>query len=411
MMYAPISSVLFSRNRYKLSGLLPGGAVAIVSANPLMRRSGDQFYPYRQNSDFYYLTGIQQEGGVLVIDADQEVLFIKKPDQKTTLWSGPVITREQATTLSGIVDVRWTDKLDLFLKEKIQKTNLLYVNSDGEELDWITATLERTPVDPLMARLRMVKEPEELEEIKKACAMTRSGFLKVLKRLKPGMMEYEAEAELTAEFIRQGARGHAFEPIVACGKNALVLHYVENSTRCRKDELLLMDFGAEVNNYAADCTRTIPVGGRFSSRQREIYDAVYRIFLQARSLMVEGTLINDFHKQVGKLWEEEHIALGLYSSREAASRPEDDPLWKHYFVHGTSHSMGLDVHDPFDRSVPFRSGMVLTCEPGIYIPQEGIGIRLENDILITKNEPIDLMENIPMEAGEIETLIRNSQAK
>ncbi|MEN8157521.1 MAG: aminopeptidase P N-terminal domain-containing protein [Bacteroidota bacterium] len=411
MRFAPISSALFSRNRSKLSGLLSDGAVAIVSANPLMRRSGDQFYPYRQNSDFFYLTGIQQEGGVLVMDSDHQVLFIKRPDQKTTLWSGPVITQERATTLSGIVDVKWRDQLDHFLEERIQKTGTLYINREGERPAGLSAGVECSPIDPLMTQLRMVKEPEELDEIKRACAMTRSGFFKVLKRLRPGMMEYEAEAELTAEFISQGARGHAFEPIVACGKNALVLHYTENSTQCGQGELLLMDFGAEVNNYAADCTRTIPVGGRFSSRQRKIYDAVYRIFLQARSLMVEGTLMGDFHNQVGALWEEEHIALGLYSRREADLRPEDDPLWKHYYPHGTSHSMGLDVHDPLDRSLPFRSGMVLTCEPGIYIPQEGIGIRLENDILITESGPVDLMEDIPMEAGEIETLIQNSRSK
>jgi len=223
------------------------------------------------------------------------------------------------------------------------------------------------------------------------------------------MREFEVEAELSAEFTRRGAQGHAFEPIVASGSNALVLHYVENDGSCHDGDLLLMDFGSEVNNYAADCSRTLPVNGKFSGRQRALYNAVYRVFLQAREMMFTGTKMGDFHNQVGELWEQQHIDLGLYSLREARERSPSDPLWKKFFMHGTSHSMGMDVHDPFDRSEPFAPGMVLTCEPGIYIQKEGIGIRLENDILITEKGPVDLMADIPMEADEIENLMQSNR--
>jgi Xaa-Pro aminopeptidase len=252
----------------------------------------------------------------------------------------------------------------------------------------------------------MIKEYEEIEEIRKASAITRSAFSRVLTTVSPGIMEYQVEAEIIGEFIRQGAEGHAYEPIVASGKNALILHYVQNNGVCRDGELLLLDFGAEVNNYAADCSRTIPVNGRFTKRQLEVYKAAMRVFKQARELMIPGTLMAEFHSSVGAIWEEEHIGLGLYSLKQAKESPEGEPLWKQFFMHGTSHSLGIDVHDPFDRTQPFQAGMVLTCEPAIYLPGEGIGIRLENDILITEQAPVDLLHDIPIEAEEIEELMR-----
>lgn len=404
---------------------MPEGALTVVCSHPFRIRTGDQFYPFRQHSDLFYLTGIAQEGTVLVKTPENETLFVRKPDLKSALWTGPLLTREEASALSGIADVRWTSEQDAFIESMAKKAGSLYLNhyaaGDTEynietpdarlqkKLAAMYPNLKQIYLGPLMMQLRMVKEPEELKEIRKACAKTRSGFFRVLRSLRPGVKEYELEAELTAEFIRQGAQGHAYDPIVASGKNALILHYIENSGVCSSGELLLMDFGAEVNNYASDCTRTIPVGGRFSDRQLEIYDAVHRVFLFAREGMVPGISINDLHKKVGLAWEEEHIALGLYSRQEAASRPEDDPLWRRFYVHGTSHSMGLDVHDPMDRTIPLQAGMVLTCEPGIYIPEEGIGIRLENDILISENGPVDLMEDIPMAAGEIEALMQQNQ--
>jgi len=407
MRSAPISSALFSRNRSRLLELLPENSVAVLCSNPQMPRNGDQFYPYRQHSDFFYLSGLAQQESFLVVSGRTTALFIREADPKTILWSGPLYSREDAALLSGIQEVRWLDELDAFLEKEFPYAGSLFLNQlEGfqlcEKLEELLPGIEKNSLLPIMTRLRMIKQAEELEEIKKSCAISRSAFLKVLDTLKPGMREFEVEAEITAEFTRRGAQGHAFEPIVASGLNALVLHYVVNEGTCRDGEMVLMDFGSELNNYAADCSRTLPVNGKFTPRQRALYDAVYRVFVRARDLMVPGTLMGEFHKQVGELWQEEHIALGLYSMDDVRGNGGSDPLWKTYFMHGTSHSMGMDVHDPFDRSLPFAPGMVLTCEPGIYIQEEGIGIRLENDILITEEGPVDLMADIPMEAEEIE---------
>jgi Xaa-Pro aminopeptidase len=255
----------------------------------------------------------------------------------------------------------------------------------------------------------MVKEMEEVAMMRTACEITHAAFLRALSKIRPGIWEYEIESEIIAEFISRGATGHAFEPIIAGGKNALTLHYTANSDRCREGELLLMDFGAEYNNYAADCSRTVPVSGSFTVRQRKIYDAVARIFKKAREMMVPGIQMSEFHQHVGELFQEEHIALGLYSLQEARESSREMPLWKNYYMHGTSHSLGLDVHDPCDRSIPFCPGMVITCEPAIYIREEGFGIRLENDILISEDGPVDLMEEIPMEAGAIEEMIHSNR--
>jgi len=303
--------------------------------------------------------------------------------------------------LSGIKEIRWEDEADSFLGQMLPGATAVY----ADQKDSLERDQDLSPLSPHIDRLRMVKEPEELEEMKKAIRITRSAFLKVLEGVKPGNMEYELEAEITAEFVRKGAEGHAYEPIVASGRNALILHYIQNQNRCLDGQLILMDFGAEVNNYAADCSRTIPVNGKFSRRQRDLYEATHRVFKQAVKLMVPGVAMADFHNKVGALWEEEHLRLGLYSSSDVAARPASDPLWKNYYMHGTSHSLGLDVHDPFDRTQPFLPGMVLTCEPAIYLPEEGIGIRLENDILITEDQPVDLMSEIPIEADHIEELM------
>lgn len=414
MRSAPISSDLFSRNRSRLLELLPVNSVAVLCSNPQMPRNGDQFYPYRQHSDFFYLSGIAQPGSFLVLSSRGIVLFLKKADPKTLLWSGPLYSREEAVNLSGIEEVRWLDELDAFLEKEFRYSRGLFVNyvedfQVCEEIEKLLPGMERASLQPLLTKLRMIKQVEELEEIRKSCAITRSAFLRVVNTLQPGMREFEVEAEIAAEFTRRGARGHAFEPIVASGSNALVLHYVENDGSCLDGELVLMDFGSELNNYAADCSRTLPVNGKFNKRQRALYDAVHRVFIQARELMVPGTLMGEFHKQVGELWQEEHIGLGLYSMDEARESSLSDPRWKKYFMHGISHSMGLDVHDPFDRSKPFAPGMVITCEPGIYIQEEGIGIRLENDILITEKGPVDLMADIPMEAEEIEDLMQSKR--
>jgi len=407
----PVPAALFLRNRSRLASLMSPGAVALIRSGERKVRNGDQFYPFRQHSDFFHLTGIDLEDCVFAFSPDQskpdrrEILFIKRPTLKSELWTGLTPDTEKIKALSGIGQVKWLEELDAFLRLLISDEKLVYTDHEA----FADQFARISPLAPLLQSLRMIKQPEEIEEIRKAAAITRSAFQRVLKKAGPGLYEYQVEAEIIAEFIGLGAEGHAFEPIVACGKNALILHYVENNCICEEGELLLIDFGAEVNHYAADCSRTIPVSGRFTRRQRALYDAVLRILRKARDLMVPGTLMADFHQAVGEMWEEEHIALGLYSREDVNLHTGPEPLWKNFYMHGTSHSMGLDVHDPFDRSLPFEAGMVLTCEPAIYIPDEKLGIRLENDILITDKGPVDLMEDIPIEADEIEALMnRNS---
>lgn len=386
------------------------GSMVLIKAGDRKLRNGDQFFPFRQDSGFFYLTGINLEESVFVFTPQhqdpglREILFIRRQTGKDELWSGKTPDPEKLKELSGIGQVRYLEEQEAYLQRLIPEAPMLY--TDLEELT--VACRNKMPLAPILQSLRMIKQPEEMQQIGRAVDITRSAFQRVLGKVKPGIYEYEAEAELIAEFIGSGADGHAFEPIVACGKNALVLHYVKNNCQCGEGELLLMDFGAEVNHYAADCSRTIPVSGRFTKRQRLLYDAVLRVFLRARDLMVPGTLMDDFHRAVGEMWQEEHIALGLYTREEVKAKGDSDPLWKNYFMHGTSHSMGLDVHDPFDRSVPFEAGMVLSCEPAIYLPDEHMGIRLENDILITEQGPVDLMEAIPMEADEIEEMMNRN---
>ena len=405
-----VPAALFKRNRSRLASLMSPGAVALIRSGERKVRNGDQYYPFRQHSDFFYLTGINFEESCFAFSPDhpdpelREILFVKRPTQKSELWIGQTPGQEEVQSLSGINNVRWLEEQDAFLKLLIGDETLVFADHSAGADQYS----RKTPLVPLLLGLRMIKQPEEIEEIRRAAAITRSAFLRVLKKVEPGLYEYQVEAEIIGEFIDLGAEGHAFEPIVACGKNALILHYAENNCLCGEGELLLMDFGAEVNNYAADCSRTIPVSGRFTRRQRALYDAVLRIFRKARDLMVPGTLMSDLHQAVGELWEEEHIALGLYSREDVEAHAGEEPLWKNYFMHGTSHSMGLDVHDPFDRSLPFEAGMVLTCEPAIYIPDEKLGIRLENDILITDNGPVDLMEDIPIEADAIEELMNRN---
>ncbi len=400
------------------------GSVAVAGSGRPVKRSGDQYYPFRQDSNFFYLTGINQPGTILLLRRDNtgslhdEILFIRRHSPRAQVWEGPGLTLEKATELSGVATVRWSDELGSELRVMMKDATCIYRSgqSAGTSPEELLSRLPKASdagkpelfdLSPLVERLRRVKSQEEVGCIKRASEITREAFLKVLRMISPGVWEYGIEAGITAEFIRRGAGGHAFEPIVASGRNALILHYVENGSQCMEGELVLMDFGAEVNNYAADCTRTVPVSGTYSPRQRQVYEAVLRIFRQARDWLVPGTLLNDFHNRVGMLSQEEHMKLGLYQAGDLSEEPGKEPMWKRYFMHGTSHSLGLDVHDPFDKNEPIRPGMVFTCEPAIYIPGEDVGIRLENTILITGEGPVDLMEDIPLEPDEIETLMRS----
>lgn len=427
MRYPKIEPGLFERNRKKLLDALEGDSVAIVHSNDQMLRSGDQYFPYRQNSDLFYLSGIEQEMSILVFcpghpDAGKkEILFLRKPEPKLETWEGRKLDKKTAEEISGIGTIHWLDDYESVTRPLIHQCRSIYCNIPELEKfrpeyplrdeRLMQETKDRFPnhaylrLAPLLTGLRLVKEPEEVELIRKAIAVTREGFFRVLRMAGPGIKEFEIEAELTHEFISRGCGGHAYQPIIASGGNACMLHYIKNDQACAEGELLLMDFGAEFANYAADCTRTIPVNGKFSARQRELYDACLGVFRAARTLFVPGTTIDAINKEVGKLWEQEHVRLGLYSAAELKGQQKDAPLFREYFPHGTAHFLGLDVHDVGSKQEELKPGMILTCEPGIYIPGEGTGIRLENNLLITENGNVDLMEDIPMEAGEIEELL------
>jgi Xaa-Pro aminopeptidase len=431
MRYSKIETRLFKKNRAKLISKLNKNSIAIIHSNDQMPRSGDQYFPYRQNSNLFYLAGIIQEKTSLILYPDhnntdlREILFIRKSNTKLEIWEGEKLTMEEAKEISGIKAIKWLDEFDSVLSDIMTKADNVYIalpenpkfNPEVivKELRFTNELKNKYPLHcykrltPLLNKLRLIKEPEEIELMKKACAITRDAFIRVLRFIKPGVMEYEIEAEITHEFLKRGSDGHAFQPIVASGKNACILHYIKNNQKCRDNDLALLDFGAEYANYAADCSRTIPINGRFSGRQKELYESTLRVFRFAKSIMKKGTTINKLHKEVCAIWEEEHIKLGLYTRKEVKNQDKNKPLWAKYYLHGTSHFLGLDAHDAGNKDVEFKAGMVLTCEPGIYIPEENTGIRLENDILITEGGNSDLTGNIPIEPDEIESIMKSKK--
>lgn len=422
MKYTRINNKLFVKNRIKLSTLIEENSFAIIESNYTYPRNGDQFHKYRQNSDLFYLTGIEQEESVLLLypkhkyAKNREILFIKKPDKKTEIWYGKKLTKEQASLISGISNVKWLSELDkeinlvsglsekVFIQSSFENDVIPKVGNnikkslnthEGIEINWICQ---------YMTELRLVKEPEEIELIQKAISITNDAYIKVLKSVKPNIKEFETEAVITHEFLKQGASGHAYEPIIASGKNACILHYIENDETCKSGDLILFDFGAEYANYAADLSRTIPVDGTFTKRQKDVYNAVLKVQKEAIKLYIPGNSINTINSKVEKLIEIELIKLGLFTKEDVKNQDKDNPLFKKYFMHGTAHFLGLDVHDVGSKTEAFKENMVLTCEPGIYIEEEGIGVRIENDIIVAK-EPIDLMSDFPREIEEIELLM------
>lgn len=427
MRYESIDPNLFVRNRARLAARLKPRSVAVLNANDVMPTSADGVRSFIQNTDLFYLTGIDQEETILLLcpDApdpkDREILFIRKTDERIAVWEGPRHTIEEARAISGIGSVRWTSAFEGAFRALAVRSDRIYLNTN-EHLRADTSVesrddrfrkwcLDRYPLHryerlaPLMALLRAVKSAEEVALIRRACAITDSAFRRVLGAIRPGVWEYEIEAEIRHEFIRNGARGPAYDPIIASGPNSRVLHYVKNDRRCEAGDLVLMDFGAAYANYAADMTRTVPVSGRFTPRQRAVYDAVLRVQRAAIEMLRPGAILDDYQKAVGRLVEAELIGLGLLDAAAVRDQDPDKPLYKTFFMHGTSHHLGLDVHDLGDRYRPLAPGMVLTCEPGIYIEEEGFGVRLENDILVTEDAPVDLMAEIPIEADEIEALM------
>ena len=427
MRYQPISQKMYIRNRAKLIEKLKPGSLAIVNSNDEMPRSGDQTFIFRQNSDMFYLTGLDQAKCILTIcpghpvENMREILFTVKTNDMMVVWNGHKYTMDEVREVSGIQNVKWLDDFEITLRDLVSRVQLVYLNQNeypkfitevplldlrfAEKMkhDFPVHTYER--LAPIITDLRLVKEPEEIVQIQKACDLTNDGFRRLLKFVKPGLKEYEVEAEFTHEFMRKGGTGHSYPPIIASGANGCILHYNTNYNTCKDGDLLLMDVGAEYGNYAADMTRTIPVNGKFSPRQHQVYDAVLRILKAATLMLKPGTTIEKWHAEVCKLMEKELVGLGLISKEDLKNQTADSPAYFKYYMHGTGHFLGLDVHDVGSRQVIFENGMVMTCEPGIYIPEEGIGIRLENDIMIAE-EPVNLMAHIPVEPDEIERLMR-----
>ncbi|HMS51046.1 MAG: aminopeptidase P N-terminal domain-containing protein [Sphingobacteriales bacterium] len=425
--YHAIAAELFVENRKRLAAQLAPNSVAIFNSNDEWPRSADGFHLFRQNADLFYLSGIDQEQTTLLLFPDhpdenlREVLFIRDTNEHIAVWEGHKYTIEEAQAQSGIKTIFWASQLDAHLPSFMYVAQNCYLNTNehlrmrtpiaDKDLRFAQQLCQQYPLHnfkrlaPIMHHLRSIKTDAELACMREAINITRSAFLRVLKFVKPGVTEYEIEAEIMHEYLKNRATGPAYSSIIASGGNSCVLHYVANNQVCKDGDILLMDFGAEYANYAADLTRTIPVNGRFTARQRAVYEAVLRVMEQAKSMLVPGNYLSDYEKDVGKIMESELIGLGLLSKDEVAKQNPDRPLYKKYYMHGTSHFLGLDVHDVGHKYNPIQAGMVFTCEPGIYIREEGIGIRLENDILVTDHGPVDMMQFVPLHPDEIEDLM------
>lgn len=427
MKYLPIDSDLFIQNRKRLVERLKPNSVAVFNSSDLMPTSADGTHPFIQQTDLFYLSGIDQEESTLIICPDireekyRQILFLKETNEQIALWEGHKYTKEEASAVSGIETVYWNHEFDNIFKQLVFQSDHIFLNTnehlraqtrvetrDDRFLRWCRKAFPLHHYErlaPIMHNLRAVKSQIELDLIKKACDITDQTFRRLLGFIKAGVWEFEIEAEIYHEFLRNRSKGPGFETIVASGIDSCTLHYIKNDKQCRDGDLVLIDFGAEYANYAADVTRTVPVGGKFSKRQKQVYNSVLNVQKAAIKLLVSGNTLDEYHKEVGKIMESELIGLGLLDSNLVKQQSEDDPLYKKYFPHGTSHHLGLDVHDYGDKYRPLEPGMVLTCEPGIYIRDEAIGIRIENDILITADGPVDLTESVPREAEEIEELM------
>ena len=427
MKYTAPDASLFVLNRKNFAQRLKPKSIAIFNANDEQLRSGDQNFAFKQNPDLFYLSGIDQEQSILILFPDcpnplyREVLFLRQTNDHIKVWEGHKYTKEGAQQASGIQQIFWLDEFWTVLQSIIHYAENIYLNTNENDrsvyevpyrdLRFIQQLKERYPLHQyersalILRDLRPVKSEIEVQLTKKACEITRDAFVRVLKFTKPGVTEYEIEAEIIHEFIRQRATGHAYNPIIASGPNANILHYNDNNQVCKAGDVILFDFGAEYANYNADMSRSIPVSGRFSPRQKEVYNAVLRVMRAATKLLVSGTIWNEYHDEVGRIMEAELIGLGLLDKQAVVKQNPAAPLYKKYFMHGTSHHLGIDVHDFASRYKAFEVGNILTCEPGIYIPEEGLGIRIENNILITKNGNIDLMADIPVEVEELEDIM------
>ncbi len=428
MRYKLPDSQVFCRHRANLAGLMLPNSMAVVNANDILPTNADGTLVMRPNSDLFYLAGVEQEESILMLYPDaheenmREILFLRETNDLIAIWEGHKLTKEEARKVSGIKRVEWLSEFRPLFHRLICECEHVYLNANEHkranvevptrEARFVGDTRARYPLHDyqrlarLMHRLRAVKSVEEVALLKQACAITRAGFMRVCKFVKPGVNETEVEAEFAHEFIRRGG-GFAYPPIIASGKNACVLHYLVNDQECRKGELLLLDVAASYANYNADLTRTIPVSGRFTRRQREVYNAVLRVLRAVSKAATPGKLPKQWQKEAEAFVEKELVDLGLLKMSEIKKQDPDKPALKKYFMHGVGHPLGLDVHDVTDTTQPIQEGWVLTVEPAIYIPAEGFAVRLENDILVQAGGNIDLMADIPIEAGEVEKLMRH----
>lgn len=431
MRYTPLPSSVYINNRKRLARALQPGSVAVLNSNDLMPTNADGTMRFRQNNDLFYLTGVDQEETILMLFPDhpdkhfREVLFLRETSELIATWEGHKLTKAEARALSGIETVLWVADFQRVLHTALTMggAEFIYLNTnehyradvavESRDSRFIQWCREKYPLHryerlaPIMSQLRSIKSKEELAHMQVACDITNRAFRRVLKFVKPGVNEYEIEAEFIHEFVRSGSRGFAYEPIIASGADSCVLHYLENNKTCRAGDVLLLDVGAEYGNYNADMTRTIPVSGKFTKRQKDVYNAVLRIKRAAMKLLRPGVQYYAYHQEVQKITESELIRLKLIDKTDLKKQDPAKPLVTKYFMHGTGHHLGLDVHDTGNMYSKMQVGMVWTVEPGIYIKAEGLGIRLENNVVIEKNGVKDLMKDIPVEADEIEDLMHS----
>ena len=428
MKYQQINKSLFETNRAKFTAKMKPHSLAVFNSNDIYPISADSTMPFEQHRDIFYLSGVDQEESILVLFPDcpkekhREILFLKETNDHIAVWEGEKLTKEKAFETSGIKTVYWLQDLEKIMFEIMTQCDTVYINTnehyranvetetrEDRFTKWLKNKYPAHAVaksNPILQRLRSVKEPIEIDLIQKACDITEKGFRRILEFVKPGIWEYEIEAEFIHEFLRNRSKKFAYTPIVASGNNANVLHYVENNQQCKSGDLILLDVGAEYANYSSDMTRTIPVSGRFSERQKAVYNAVLKVKNEATKMLVPGTDWAQYHVEVGKLMTSELLNLKLLDKADVQNEDKEWPAYKKYFMHGTSHHMGLDTHDYGILTEPMQANMVFTVEPGIYIPDEGFGIRLEDDVVIQKSgEPINLMKNIPIEIDEIESIM------
>ena len=428
MKYQKIDSKLFVKNRKNFLSRMKPNSIAFFNSNDIYPVSADSTLPFEQHRDIFYLSGVDQEESVLMLcpsSSDKnhiEVLFLKETNDHIAIWEGPKLNKKQAFETSGIKTVYWLSEMEKVIDKIMRECKTIYYNHNEHYRAKIeTETREerfnkwlenkfpkkkKERSNPILQHFRSVKDPIEIELIQKACDITNKGFRRVLNFVRDGVWEYEIEAEFIHEFLRHRSKKFAYTPIIASGNNANILHYIENNKKCRDGELILMDVGAEYANYSSDMTRTIPVSGRYSERQKDIYNAVLRVKKNATKMLIPGTDWNKYHIEVGKLMTSELLGLGLLDKADVQNQSDEKPAYKKYFMHGTSHHMGLDTHDYGLLKEPMLENMVFTVEPGIYLPDEGFGVRLEDDVLIqSSGEPINLMNDIPIEIEEIEEIM------